>query len=54
MTSTATSRGTIIKVPDSTPGLVIVNGAQKSFTLESVWRAPVAPARRDTGETEQL
>ena len=52
MTSTATSRGTIIKVPDSTPGLVIVNGAQKSFTLEGVWRAPVAPAANMTVDVE--
>jgi hypothetical protein len=52
MTSTATSRGTIIKVPDSTPGLVIVNGTQKSFTLERVWRAPVAPAANMTVDVE--
>jgi hypothetical protein len=52
MTSTATSRGTIIKVPDSTPGLVIVNGAQKSFTLEGVWRSPVAPAPNMTVDVE--
>ena len=52
MTSTATSRGTIIKVPDSTPGLVIVNGAQKPFTLEGVWRAPMAPAANMTVNVE--
>lgn len=52
MTSIATSRGTIIKVPDSTPGLVIVNGAQKSFTLEGVWRSPVAPAANMTVDVE--
>ena len=52
MTGTATSRGTIIKVPDSTPGLVIVNGAQKSFTLEGVWRSPVAPAANMSVDVE--
>ena len=52
MTSTATSRGTIIKIPDSTPGLVIVDGAQKSFTLEGVWRSPVAPAPNMTVDVE--
>jgi hypothetical protein len=37
-------RGTIIKAPDSTPGLLYVQGQQKSFTLEGIWRSPVAPA----------
>ena len=41
---TSTTRGTIIKVPDSTPGLLIVNGQQKWFVLEAVWRSPIAPA----------
>jgi len=36
-------RGTIIKVPDSTPGLLFVNGQQKPFTLERIWNLPVAP-----------
>jgi uncharacterized membrane protein len=36
--------GTIIKIPDSTPGLLIVEGQQKPFTLEGVWKSPVAPA----------
>jgi len=38
------ARGTIIKVPDATPGLLFVGGQQKSFTLEGVWRIPSAPA----------
>ena len=42
MSTVMTARGTIIKTPDATPGLVMVNGAQKSFTLEGVcdrrWR----------------
>lgn len=37
-------RSTIIKVPDASPGLLIVNGQQKSFTLDRVWRSSVAPA----------
>jgi hypothetical protein len=38
------ARGTIIKAPDSAPGLLFVQGQQKSFTLEGVWKSPVAPA----------
>jgi hypothetical protein len=40
----AKSRGTIIKVPDASPGLLFVNGEQKSFTLGGVWQCPTAPA----------
>jgi hypothetical protein len=44
-TATASKvRGAIIKVPDSSPGLLFVNGGQKEFTLERIWRSPVAPA----------
>jgi len=38
------ARGTIIKVPDASPGLLFVNGEQKSFTLGGVWQCPTAPA----------
>jgi hypothetical protein len=38
------TRGTIIKVPDATPGILLVNGKQYSFTLEGVWNSAVAPA----------
>lgn len=38
-----TARGTIIKVPDQTPGLLFCNGSQLPFGLERVWRSPVAP-----------
>jgi hypothetical protein len=38
------SRGTVIKTPDSTPGIVFVNGEQKPFAVENVWKSPVAPA----------
>jgi hypothetical protein len=37
-------RASIIKVPDASPGLLIVDGRQLPFTLEQVWRSPVAPA----------
>jgi hypothetical protein len=37
-------RGTIIKVPDAGPGLLVINGQQKQFTLEGIWKSPVAPA----------
>jgi hypothetical protein len=38
------ARGTIIKVPDASPGLLFVSGEQKSFTLGGVWQCPTAPA----------
>jgi hypothetical protein len=40
---TSQQRGTIIKTPDSNPGLLVVEGQQKPFTLERVWKSPVAP-----------
>lgn len=45
-------RGNIIKVPDSSPGLLFVNGQQRLFTLEGVWKSPVAPAANMTVEVE--
>jgi hypothetical protein len=53
--STGTSprmRTTIVKVPDATPGLLFLNGQQKQFTLEGVWRSPVAPAANMTVDVE--
>ena len=41
--SVSTIRGTLIKVPDATPGLVMVNGRQCPFVLEGIWRIPAAP-----------
>jgi hypothetical protein len=41
-------RTTIIKVPDATPGLLFVNGQQKSFTLEGVWKSAVVPVANMT------
>src|SRR5262245_48626488 len=49
---TTISRGTIIKVPDASPGLVIVNGEQRWFGLDGVWRSPVAPAINMTVDVE--
>jgi len=37
-------RGNIVKVPDATPGLLFLNGQQRQFMLEGVWKSPVAPA----------
>lgn len=37
-------RGTIIKVPDTSPGLLALNGLNKPFNLNGVWRSPIAPA----------
>ena len=37
------ARGTVIKVPDTTPGLIVVNGRQTPFMLEGRWNSPVAP-----------
>lgn len=37
-------RGTIVRVPDAGPGLLIVDGQQKQFALEGIWKSPVAPA----------
>jgi hypothetical protein len=44
----ARSRGTIIKVPDTSPGLLAYNGQHTPFTIEGIWRSPVAPARNMT------
>lgn len=42
--SSLKARGTIVKVPDTNPGLLFYNGQQKPFTVEGVWKSPVAPA----------
>jgi hypothetical protein len=42
--SATKARGTIIKVPDASAGLLILNGQQRPFTLEGVWKSAVAPA----------
>jgi len=36
-------RGTVIKTPDVSPGLLFVGGQQKSFLLTGVWNSRRAP-----------
>lgn len=45
-------RSTIVKVPDASPGLLFLNGQQKRFTLDEVWKSPMAPAPNMTVEVE--
>jgi hypothetical protein len=45
-------KGTVIKVPDATPGILFVNGQQQFFTLERVWKSPVAPVANQAVEVE--
>ena len=37
-------KGTIIKTPDTSPGLLVADGQQKTFALEGAWKSQVAPA----------
>jgi hypothetical protein len=48
----AKPRGTIIKVPDASPGLLSLNGQQKQFTLEGLWKSPVAPVANMTVDVD--
>jgi len=48
----AKMRGTILKVPGAGPGLLMVNGQQKPFTLEGIWKSPVAPAANMTVDVD--
>jgi len=41
-------RGNIIKVPDATPGLLMIGTNQKQFNLEGVWRSQTAPSANQT------
>lgn len=46
-------RATVLKVPDTTPGLLFVNGQQKSFQIDGIWRSTsVAPAPNLTVQVE--
>jgi len=45
-------RGTVIKIPDATPGILFVNGQQQPFTLERVWKSPVAPVANQSVDVE--
>src|SRR5579863_10134500 len=46
------ARGTVIKVPDATPGILSVGGKQYLFTLERVWKSAVAPSPNQTVTVE--
>jgi hypothetical protein len=48
----SSNRAMIIKVPDATPGILLANGQQQQFTLERVWKSPVAPALNMTVDVE--
>lgn len=48
----AKTRGTVIKIPDGNPGIIFVNGEQRFFALENVWKSPVAPAANMTVDVE--
>ena len=49
----STLRGKVLKVPDATPGLLFVNGQQKVFQIDGVWRSmSVAPAPNQTVDVE--
>ena len=45
-------RGTVIKVPDASPGLLFLNGQQVQFSLQGVWKSPVAPAANMTVDVD--
>jgi len=40
-----TMRGKLLKAPDTTPGLLLVHGLQRSFALNGIWQSvKIAPA----------
>jgi len=45
-------RGTIVKVPDASPGLLFFNGQQKPFTMDGIWKSPAAPAPNMTVDVD--
>jgi hypothetical protein len=50
--ASARVRSTIVKVPDASPGLLFINGQQKQFLLDGVWKSPVAPATNMTVDVD--
>ena len=46
------ARGTVIKVPDATPGILSMGGKQYFFTLERVWKSAIAPSPNQTVTVE--
>jgi hypothetical protein len=51
--TTVKIRATIIKLPDSGPGLLVAGDRQFPFTLDHVWRSAVAPAVNMAVEIEK-
>lgn len=46
-------RGKVLKVPDATPGLLFVNGQQKPYQIDGIWRsANIAPSVNLTVDVE--
>jgi hypothetical protein len=45
-------RASIIKVPDATPGLLMIGTNQKQFTLEGVWKSATAPSANQTVDVD--
>jgi hypothetical protein len=45
-------RGAVIKVPDTTPGILSIAGRQQVFSLDGVWRSAVAPTPNQKVEVE--
>jgi hypothetical protein len=52
MNANLSPRGTVIKIPDATPGILFINGQQQYFTLERVWKSPVAPVANQAVNVE--
>jgi hypothetical protein len=46
------ARGTVIKVPDGTPGLLMIEGNQVQFHVTNTWKSSVAPALNQTLDVE--
>lgn len=45
-------RGTIIKVPDHSAGLLMVAGEQRPFALQGIWRSAAAPTLNQVVDVE--
>ncbi len=37
-------RGTVVRLPDAQPGLIVANGTQLQFEVADAWASPVAPS----------
>lgn len=52
MSGESRARSSIVKVPDATPGLLFINGQQKQFLLDGVWKSAVAPVANMTVDVD--